>query len=255
MNIAIISLFMIQCAYCDIVPITRLKGESSNKQDESIIKERERETLQFWTNPCTGSISTEEKPIWMLPCLNATTVPSSSPAPSVNSGIIPIPPQNTTAPTSSPTTPAPTSSPTTSPTKSPTKSPTTSPTKSPTMSPTPRSPVDEIVCPGESCSFDENNEDHVEVDFKYSIETTSAITNADDVLPRVEEALLQKLAEELLHHCLDKSQISKTFLGEVPAYRRRVLLKQNRRRLQSVGLCSRPPDVVIVEGKSNMYML
>ena len=201
----------IKYGQCGIIPITGSKAvEPGSKiviKEKDLIRERETEIFNVWVNPCTGSISTEEKPIEDLPCLDLTNMPN--------------------APTAKPSEQEPID---------------------------PPAIVDKILCPGEWCSFDETSEDTVVVNFKYSIETTNSVADPELVIPKVEETLLQKLAESLLAHCMTTDDIQRSFdltfdpnSGNRNRYSRRNL--KRRRRLDTVGLCSVPPDTQIVTGK------
>jgi hypothetical protein len=219
----------IKYGQCGIIPITGSKAvEPGSKiviKEKDLIRERETEIFNVWVNPCTGSISTEEKPIEDLPCLDLTNMPNAPTAkPSEQE---PIDPPMPNAPTAKPSEQVPID---------------------------PPAIVDKILCPGEWCSFDETSEDTVVVNFKYSIETTNSVADPELVIPKVEETLLQKLAESLLAHCMTTDDIQRSFdltfdpnSGNRNRYSRRNL--KRRRRLDTVGLCSVPPDTQIVTGK------
>lgn len=217
------SFLLIQCVRSEFIAIIPPNGNN-----ESVVNDRENEIIKFWVNPCTGSISTEEKPLELLPCLNEAT---SSPTATVA-----IKPTKPTKPTK--------------PSKPKTKPPTPSPTAfkhvEPTSSPT-RTITEQITCPGEFCNFDDESDGTIEVNFKYSVETSSSVTDLSTELPRLEESLLEKLAEKLLNHCMSESDIRRsfTFGTDVSRYRRRNL--KRRRRLETLGICSRPQD--LIEGK------
>jgi hypothetical protein len=204
----------------------------------------------IYVNPCTGSISLslDSPPDITLPCLQATNMPSPriSPAPSKNLNI-----RNKL-----------TASPTIS--KVPTLSPSSTPsTFVPSQSPSTEY-IDKIVCPGEAHSCDaELSNNTLVVNFKYSVETTNTTKDPYDVLPQLEETLLQKLAEKLLpSHCLTgfnfrnlllhnsrpKLRDRKSQVKGLKRYHRRKLL-ETRRRLEAVGICSTPNDEHITEGK------
>ncbi len=216
------SFLLIQCVRSEFIAIVPPEGNN-----ESVVDDRENEIIKFWVNPCTGSISTEEKPIELLPCLKEAT---SSPTATV--AIRPTKPTKPTTPKTKPPSPSPT---TTKPIE---------PTSSPTSTIT-----EQITCPGEFFNFEDKSDGTIEVNFKYAVETSSIITDLSNELPRLEESLLQKLAEKLLNHCMTESDIRRsfTFGTDVSRYRRRNL--KRRRRLETLGLCSRPDDKLLGEGK------
>ena len=205
----------------------------------------------IFVNPCTGSISTDSAYDVTFPCLDVTNMPSP-------------PPVNTPSPTLakiiqtlSPTitakivrTPSPSISPTTASSSSPSKD---------------TGIIDGIFCPGYTRSCDEQNNNTMVVNFKYSVETANSTKNPDLILPQLELTLLQKLAEKILPaECLDNFSLrelkpnirSITMEGtEEKSSKRygRRNLSQVRRRLQTVGICSLPKDEHIAVGKAPIF--
>ena len=94
------------------------------------------------------------------------------------------------------------------------------------------------------CAHDEAAVDTLEVNFKYSVETTSDVTDPRAVLPKVEESLVHKLADKLLQHCLNSD-------ANRARYTRRQLAATGTGSsdLDIVGVCSAPVDVRIMKGE------
>lgn len=228
------------CAYCtqnvksEIIPITSKTGSNSD-----VMRQRE-ELIKIWVNPCTGSISTEEKPIDQLPCLNATSMPSISKMPSSK------------------------------PSKMPSKSPSAAPSISsrPSARPAPDVTVIPIIppiippapapSPTECIKCREGNSTVV-VKFNYTLETTNTTTDPKTVLPKLEETILKNLADKLLQHCLNNDGVlppptsrsgkggkggkgNTRRMGGSNRYQRRNLKVKRKLETLTVGICSAPTD-------------
>jgi hypothetical protein len=218
-----------------------------------------------FVNPCTGSISFDSMNDFVLPCLDVTNTPTTSNQPLDVTNT----PTTSNQPTASPV--APSYSPTISsaPSKSSAPSQSFSPsiTISPSSSTNPSSApskefVDTISCTGvDTC--DPNSNRTITVSFKYSVETTNNVTEPEALIPQLEETLLQKLADALLRHCLDSSQLRNLMprrsLRNVNTLDRRIIHNKasgnERRRLETVGICSFPYDEYIMnEGKQYYFI-
>ncbi len=235
----LVNSFPLAYAENSIIPIA--SGSAIAESNSNIMKQRE-EQIKIWVNPCTGSISTEEKPADQLPCLKASNMPSISKVPSLEPSISKIP-------SAAPSKPLPEVP----------ELPIIPPAPSP-PAPSPSSPI---------CYKCKDSENTVTVKFKYSVETTSSITDVTNVLPNVEATLLKNLASELLEHCLrDDDNDINLKIGAAPPigkggkggkgdrrslggkkYKRRNL--NVRRRLGEntiVGICSTPTDKLVPSG-------
>ncbi len=116
-------------------------------------------------------------------------------------------------------------------------------------------------CPHSQCSEEEFLENAIEIKFKYSIDTSSSVTDpTTSILPHVESALLTELADKMLSHCLSPEDTRNLFqVNVVPVGRKQL----RRRRLQTVvdvdndsgasGVCSLPEDELSTEGKDRYH--
>ena len=131
--------------------------------------------------------------------------------------------------------------------------PTSTPTVSvaPTSTPTTHRKT-EVSCPGHDCDF-ETGEKSTEVKFYYSIETSSDVTDPTSLIPGVEEALLDELADILLGYCLsdeDAADGSRLLSSARDLVEGRRLGFQKRRRLAPIGVCSDPVDIYAATSES-----
>ena len=208
----------------------------------------------FYVNPCTGSLSRDE--YTGGPCPSDLGVGSS---PTTSPTRIPTPPPTlppTSDPTSLPTslpTISPTASPTISPTAYPTISPTAYPTISPTASPTtmptsaPTEKSNIIQCPDSECDFSSaDNNNTIVVKFRYSVETTSNVTNITAYLPKLEDKLLEELADDLLQCTNVRTLLRKK---RILNYRRHL------EETEITGVCSDPTDTLDTSGKESLYII
>jgi hypothetical protein len=160
--------------------------------------------------------------------------------------------QPTSSPTESPTafptehpTESPTESPTASPTASPTEYPTASPTEAPTSSPTSKPTVSLLsLCkPNDDGSYgtiDGNDITEHSINYKYRMVALNVVDVSKDILPDLENKLLNALLEDLFpSQCSDR----RLLLDQQSA------LRQNRQ-LSIVGASSSPIDLVSSTGRS-----
>ncbi len=114
--------------------------------------------------------------------------------------------------------------------------------------------IESISCPQQQLDIchDFNNKTLV-IDFKYSLETTDTIVHPAMVLPKLEETLIQRLADKLLSHCFNDqdSKLSKNGGDNSRRFQTRRNLKGNSRQLLKtvVGICSKPKDEESTNGE------
>jgi hypothetical protein len=213
----------------------------------------------YFVNPCTGSISMDEPEEQDLPCI--PKIPTSSPtilttnAPTVQATSAPTV-QATNAP--SITTASPTSTITdpiqSSPTRLPTGLlPTFSPTLIQTSAPTKAEIIDRYQCPEADCTFDfESGENSVQVQYHYTVETSSSVADPNEYLPVLEQKLLEKVANVMLAHCLEGEGVRRSLTSnQTTTLKRRTL--HTVRRLAAIGVCSIPADEYLSQGKKQNY--
>lgn len=215
--------YWMQDVKSEIIPIANKGGITESYS--SVMKRREEEQLKVFFNPCTGSISTEEKTADQLPCLNASNMPSASKQPS-------------SAPSAAPTI-------------------STRPSSKPAPENVAIIPITPTK-PRKKCIKCRDSESTVKVEFDYIVETTSSVTDVTTVLPALEETLLKKLADKLLQHCLNNdisvnvvptppsptppSNGSGAGNGQRSRYQRRNLNLKRKLSATTVGICSAPKD-------------
>lgn len=206
-----------------------------------------------FANPCTGSISSDTTYTGdTFPCLQATNMPSTSPAPSVPLIVLPkITPQPTPSAKLSP-------KPSVSISQQPSKSSEPSISPFPSISNSPTAVLDMIFCPGETydCNTtDENNESNttrIVVNFKYSVETVNATQDPYTILPQLERDLLKYLAGNLLDHCKRLLSGTESQSGELKLRRFKKRMLQQHNKKDAVGICSMPKDEFMKEGESTL---
>lgn len=113
--------------------------------------------------------------------------------------------------------------------------------------------IESISCPQQQLEICHNfNNKTLEIDFKYSLETTDTIVHPAMVLPKLEETLLQRLADKLLSHCFNDQDSKLSANGDNSRrFQTRRNLKGNSRQLLNtvVGVCSKPKDEESTNGK------
>lgn len=221
----------------------------------------------YFVNPCTGSISMDEPEEQDLPCLPKfptdppTIKKTASPTiKTTDSPTIKTTPSPTTDATNAPSivTPSPTPMITDPIQLSPTKLPSALlPTLPPifvqTMAPTAEF-IDRYQCPGEDCTFDfESGENAVQVQYHYSVETSSSVADPSEYLPELEHRLLEKVANVMLAHCLEVGDVRRSLTkSQMTTFKKRRSL-HTARRLATVGVCSIPADEYLSQGKKRNY--
>lgn len=124
-------------------------------------------------------------------------------------------------------------------------------TFAPTISPAPTpSPSDNgiIGCPSANFTCD----DGIVIPFLYAAETDGATVNTT-FLPSVEQKMLEVLADKLLGHCLSTDDRNlQVHLSSANLIRGSYM---QRRRMETIGLCSAPEDTELTNGTSDILHL
>lgn len=188
--------------------IDRINSKKTELKGTPISSLKQKRDLDV--NPCTGSISRDSNDDDTTgPCIThePTNIPSSFPS---------------ISPT---TTPSLSSQPTSS----------TAPSLIPTIAPSlkPSESGYKSACPGLSPSLDVSDDDVINVQFYYAMETESTPTedDANTLLPAVEDLIAEKVAGDLLAHCQNDIDSDSD--------------RRNLRRLKAVALAADPADDII----------
>ena len=234
MRISILSLVIaLSLGALEVSATTKINSINSNKTElkgtpiSSLKQERD-----LYVNPCTGSISRDSNDDDTTgPCITdePTNIPSSSPS---------ISPTSTPSVSSRPTS-------STAPSLIPSSSPTSIPTAFPTIAPSSRPSGSgyKSSCPGLSPGLDVTDDNVINVQFYYAMETenTPTIDDAQALLPAVEDLIAEKVAGDLLAHCQNDVDSESD--------------RRNLRRLEAVAISADPADKILEDSRKSYILL